>query len=284
MPVYRDLPDRSGNRRGVTKMPTTYAHDLFGKRVYRKLSAKLQHLIRSNGNLYRIGQHGPDILFYYFISKNPVTQYGVQMHGRKAREFFEKGMAKVREEKNPALMAYLLGFGCHYILDSTCHPYVNQVAAEGKVSHTLFEKEFDRMLMYETGKDPLRFYPSHGIRASFLSAWTIHQVLPAIRTWNIYLSLKMMKIFTCILVCDDGGRKRRLSEHALSPAGKKRSAFITEFFMSPEPEIDCKEELLKLDSLMEEALAKAPDMLEELAALAVRPGHLSDRWDLTFNG
>lgn len=45
-------------------MPTTYAHDLFGKRVYRKLSAKLQHLIRSNGNLYRIGQHGPDILFY----------------------------------------------------------------------------------------------------------------------------------------------------------------------------------------------------------------------------
>ena len=88
----------------------------------------------------------------------------------------------------------------------------------------------------------------------------------------------MMKIFTCILVCDDGGRKRRLSEHALSPAGKKISAFITEFFMSPEPEIDCKEELLKL------ALAKAPDMLEELAALAVRPGHLSDRWDLTFNG
>ena len=144
-------------------MPTTYAHDLFGKRVYRKLSAKLQHLIRSNGNLYRIGQHGPDILFYYFISKNPVTQYGVQMHGRKAREFFEKGMAKVREEKNPALMAYLLGFGCHYILDSTCHPYVNQVAAGGKISHTLFEKEFDRMLMYETGKDPLRFYPSHGM-------------------------------------------------------------------------------------------------------------------------
>ena len=163
-------------------------------------------------------------------------------------------------KKNPALMAYLLGFGCHYILDSTCHPYVNQVAAEGKISHTLFEKEFDRMLMYETGKDPLRFYPSHGIRASFLSAWTIHQVLPAIRTGNIYLSLKMMKIFTCILVCDDGGRKRRLSEHALSPAGKKISAFITEFFMSPEPEIDCKEELLNLDSLMEEALAKAPDM------------------------
>ena len=42
-------------------MPTTYTHDLFGKRVCRKLPEKLQHLIRSNGNLYRIGQHGPDI-------------------------------------------------------------------------------------------------------------------------------------------------------------------------------------------------------------------------------
>ena len=158
------------------------------------------------------------------------------------------------------------------------------MAAEGKISHTLLEKEFDRMLMYETGKNPLRFYPSHGIRASFYSARTIHQVLPLIRTWNIYLSLKMMKIFTCILVCDDGGRKKRLSEHALSPAGRKRAAFITEFFMSPEPEVDCRKELLKLDSLMEEALEKAPDMLEELAVLAVRPGHLSERWNLTFNG
>lgn len=180
-------------------------------------------------------------------------------------------------------MAYLLGFGCHYILDSTCHPYVNQVAAEGKVSHTLFEKEFDRMLMYETGKDPLRFYPSHGIRASFLSAWTIHQVLPAIRTWNIYLSLKMMKIFTCIwyVMMEEG---RDAFRNMPFPPQEKDICVYYRIFMSPEPEIDCKEELLKLDSLMEEALAKAPDMLEELAALAVRPGHLSDRWDLTFNG
>ena len=186
-------------------MPTTYAHDLFGKRVYRRLPDKLQHLIRSNGNLYRIGQHGPDIL----------------------------------REKDPELMAYMLGFGCHYILDSTCHPYVNQVAKEGKVSHTLLEKELDRMLMYETGKNPLRFYPSHGIKAKYMAARTIHKVLPA---------------------------------------------FITEFFMSQEPEVDCHEELLKLDRLIDEALGKAPDMLEELAALAVRPGHLSDRWNLTFNG
>lgn len=68
------------------------------------------------------------------------------------------------------------------------------------------------------------------------------------------------------------------------PPQEKRDLRLLPIFMSPEPEIDCKDELLKLDSLMEEALAKAPDMLEELALLAVRRGHLSDRWDLTFNG
>ena len=198
--------------------------------------------------------------------------------------FLKKEWEYVRREKDPELMAYMLGFGCHYILDSTCHPYVNQVAKEGKVSHTLLEKELDRMLMYETGKNPLRFYPSHGIKAKYMAARTIHKVLPEIRTSNIYLSLKMMKIFTSLLVCDDGGLRKRLSEHALSPAGKRRTAFITEFFMSQEPEVDCHEELLKLDRLIDEALGKAPDMLEELVALAVRPGHLSDRWNLTFNG
>ena len=30
-------------------MPTTYAHDLFGKMVYRQLPAPLQQLIRENG-------------------------------------------------------------------------------------------------------------------------------------------------------------------------------------------------------------------------------------------
>ena len=36
-------------------MPTTYAHDLFGKKIYAKLPAEIQKVIRRNTNLYRIG-------------------------------------------------------------------------------------------------------------------------------------------------------------------------------------------------------------------------------------
>ena len=59
-------------------MPTTYAHDLFGKEVYKRLPSDMKALIRRHGDLYRIGLHGPDILFYYMVSKNPVTQFGIE--------------------------------------------------------------------------------------------------------------------------------------------------------------------------------------------------------------
>lgn len=75
-------------------MPTTYAHDLFGKEVYRRLPADMKAVIRRHGELYRIGLHGPDILFYYMVSKNPVSQFGVQMLKRRRRRFLKRECAR----------------------------------------------------------------------------------------------------------------------------------------------------------------------------------------------
>ena len=71
-------------------MPTTYAHDLFGQKVYRQLPDQVKELIRKNGELYRIGLHGPDIFFYYFIFKNHVSSVGYRMHKEKARAFLPR--------------------------------------------------------------------------------------------------------------------------------------------------------------------------------------------------
>ena len=69
-------------------MPTTYAHDLFGKKIYAKLPAEIQKVIRRNTNLYRIGLHGPDILFYDMLNlklRKPVSPCtkNVQHHSLK---------------------------------------------------------------------------------------------------------------------------------------------------------------------------------------------------------
>ena len=76
-------------------MPTTYTHDVFGKMVYQKMPENLKEIAANHINSYRIGQHGPDILFYYHLfHANPVNQTGIEMHEEIAAPFFSK-MQKV---------------------------------------------------------------------------------------------------------------------------------------------------------------------------------------------
>ena len=51
-------------------MPTTYAHYKFGKEVLSALPRPLQNSIEAHRELFDIGLHGPDILFYYNALKN----------------------------------------------------------------------------------------------------------------------------------------------------------------------------------------------------------------------
>lgn len=67
-------------------------HMIFlGKKVYRQMPKEVKRIIRENGELYRIGLHGPDIFFYYFIFKNHVSNVGYRMHKEKARAFLSRG-------------------------------------------------------------------------------------------------------------------------------------------------------------------------------------------------
>lgn len=46
---------------------------------------------------------------------------------------------------------YGAGFLCHLALDSACHGYVDDRAADGPISHMAIEGEYDRMLMERDG-------------------------------------------------------------------------------------------------------------------------------------
>lgn len=264
-------------------MPTTYTHDLFGKKIYRKPPEEMKKIIRENGDLYRIGLHGPDILFYLLPDRH-VTKTGVEMHKKIARSFFEKGMKKVRETNDEALLAYLLGFGCHYLLDSKCHPLVNQMADEGVISHTLSEKELDRSLMLDTGKNPLTYYPSDCIVPKKEYGEVIHEVIPEVSSRKIYWSLRMMKVVTNAMVYDNDGRRKK----ALGFIGKivysggTQSAL--EHFMEKEPVEGSAEPVSKLKKLFEEAIEESPQYLEELYGLSKEDRPLSKRYDKTYNG
>lgn len=96
------------------------------------------------------------------------------------------------------------------------------MAAEGVIPHIVLEKEFDRVLMEETGKDPDHYYPAGGIMPKMEYARVIHRAIPLVKTMNIYISVRMMKILTNFMVCDDHGRKRRILGKLLRLGGVHR--------------------------------------------------------------
>ena len=92
-------------------MPSTYAHYRLGQQVRRKLEGNERKIIEKYPQLYLIGLHGPDILFYYKpLRPNPVNQIGYDLHGHSGKEFFEraKNIINSQKEKEPFL-AYTYG-------------------------------------------------------------------------------------------------------------------------------------------------------------------------------
>ena len=68
-------------------------------------------------------------------------------------------------------------WGLDAIICLTLHviPYVNRMAEEGVIPHIVLEKEFDRVLMEETGRDPDHYYPACGIVPRMEYARVIHR-------------------------------------------------------------------------------------------------------------
>ena len=76
-------------------MPSTYAHRVFGREILGRCPQEFAAVIGKHRQLYDIGLHGPDVLFYYRVLKNcSVNAKGYAMHARPAREFFERAKAK----------------------------------------------------------------------------------------------------------------------------------------------------------------------------------------------
>lgn len=149
-------------------MPSTYAHRRFGADVLALLPDGLRQTLEQHRELYDMGLHGPDLMFYYkALQTNPVNRLGNAMHEEKGEVFFTRARAVVEHAADKdAALAYALGFVCHFALDSTCHPYVEAYVRESGVSHCEIETEFDNALLREDGYDPMKFFTASHIKPS----------------------------------------------------------------------------------------------------------------------
>ncbi len=262
-------------------MPAAYAHYRFGKDVLSCLPFIYRKPVKKYRELYDIGLHGPDILFYYMpLSKNTINQTGYAMHDRPASEFFEKAAEIYGEAGDQeALKAYLYGFVCHFTLDSSCHPYIEKMIKASGISHSEIETEFERYLMRKDGLDPAAYIPIRHIRASEEAAKVIAPCFDPLTPAQIKSSLKGM-IVSHKLLHAPGSRKRSFLYLALMLTGNYTS--MQGLIMKPEKNEACEGYCGLLEHLYTEAVTVAASLVQQYTDVLDRGAALSPRFLQTF--
>lgn len=244
-------------------MAATYTHDRFGRDVYRRLPREMKELVRSDKKLYLTGLHGPDIFFYYHpLSSNPIVRMGHQIHERRAAEFFVHVRRVYRKHPEDGVLSYALGFACHYLLDSACHPYIDGYEQSSGISHAMQEAELDRAFMLEDGKNPFTYARGCGICPSQPGIRVIQWCFPGVALEDIVESLKGMKFYTSLL-----NQQHALLRNGLllgmKLAGVNYS--ISDQLLRKKPDEKSVLAVKNLMMLYDRALEEAPCRLEELA-------------------
>ena len=261
-------------------MPTTYAHDLFGKMVYHRLDPEIQEKIKKYQTTYQIGLHGPDILFYVRpFHKNRFNQMAHRLHREEAAGFFERGRELYQKTGNEEILVYLLGFICHFMLDSTCHPYISEYMKKTGARHDEIETEFDRALMVRTGKDPFHYQPGSVIRIEKNSVDAISEVMEGMSHKDIVRALMGSKFYTKLPICDS--EKKRKIKLAVA-----RSLFIYRLadgrIIRKEPKLICLESTEHLTQLFLQAVPEATAMINEYYKQRNGSDRLNVRFDRNY--
>ncbi len=96
---------------------------------------------------YRIAGTG-FFIFYHPLLKCKTNQLGYHQHSHAFDAFLAYELPIIRKlGTDSAAYAYLLGYICHFVLDSECHTYIIPKSTEAGKNHLVMENEFDRFLL-----------------------------------------------------------------------------------------------------------------------------------------
>ena len=180
-------------------MPSIYAHHTFGRKVFHDLPEDLKKIIRKYPDSFKAGLHGPDFLFFYRpFFRCHTNKLGHAQHRMPFDEFLEQIRPTIRKKgKECGEYAYLLGFICHFMLDSESHTFVIEKSKEPGYNHLVMEIEFDRYLMRKDGKNPFLYPAWKYIKWNKETLNAIHGIYRSfeISKKNIKKSLKSMSLY-----------------------------------------------------------------------------------------
>lgn len=253
-------------------MPTTYAHWRFGDKCIRMLPDDLQNIILNNRAIFDYGVHGPDIFFYYNCLKhNEVNRYGSAMHDIPYKDTLAqiKENFKKTENKDMAL-SYLLGFTCHFTLDSYCHGFIEKVDETMPYSHGKIESQFDRYLLIKDGFNPVTKSVTDMFHPDKKMAKVISGLFNKFDEDIIYKTLKDQKFYLNLLK-DNSDIKRFFLTTAMDIA---KVPSFKDLLITKENVEELKPVNIRLNKYFDMALKHYPVLADSLI------GYLSDKNEL----
>ena len=110
-------------------MPAILTHDFFGKDAFEIAAGRLGFATLEEQEAFLLGNQGPDPLF--FLQADPLlhrwANMGSRMHKARTPELLlsmRDALAPLPLQDVAVARAYCAGFLCHYLLDTTAHPFV----------------------------------------------------------------------------------------------------------------------------------------------------------------
>ena len=257
-------------------MPSTYAHYRFGIEAIPLLSQEAQRSVGRFRQLYDVGLHGPDPFFHSNIFwHTAIGKLGSTMHELTGEEFFTRACKRLRMHPSEAGLSYLYGFLGHYVLDSLCHPFINQIVAEGKIGHVELESEFDRFLLeLDDRKPPHRQDLSAHLHLTKNECATIAELLPPTTPANIMQATRNMALNVHLLATVNP----KVIHTALKPMGRD----IADQQMTDGPNSNCAYLDGRLVKLYKDALELYPVLARQMADHIDHRAPLGEDFQKTF--
>jgi hypothetical protein len=216
-------------------MPAILSHHLFGRSVLLASKGKA-YTSRDERDAFLLGNQGPDPLYYGTLSPHVVgiKTLGARMHTLHVEQTIEFmrdlcSSAPLAEQK--ILDAYLCGWLCHFVLDSSTHPLIfayEQALTHAGVPgldagsrsfvHAQIEADLDVYLLYRlTGRTVGEYYIPKQVLYSNAAALALIDRLYAAVAREIY-GIKVPHDVFSLSVRD----MRKIIRLLFSPGGTKR--------------------------------------------------------------
>ena len=262
-------------------MPAMFTHYRVGIRAAKLLDGEIREKIVKFIPTFETGCQGPDIFFFYKpYSSNAVSEYGHKVHSQVARGFFEKAAEIVREKGvDSNEYAYALGVICHYILDSKCHPYINQCEAETGISHMEIEEELEKYMLVKDEKDPYGFCPKVLISVEEKTVNSIAPFYDEVTLSEIYKSIGWLKFVKSLFTAPEDIKYNTILR-VMKLIGKYDKWRYLINLREDNPA--CAPFNEHLYGLIEEAVVEAAEAMKNFEAHVKDGTPLSERFDRTF--